>query len=289
MPELNELNIEPTRAAIRQVFIDGIVHAKGIDRAGAMFDGVLMPTPAAVLEGARLWSEGSDERRGLGPIVVVDVGGATTDVYSVCSGKPSQPGVVLRGLPEPYDKRTVEGDLGMRYNAAAVLASAGLETLGAEAAIPADRVEALVGLLVGDVERLPESSEEVSLDRALARVAVRQAVRRHAGHIETVYTATGAVTVQHGKDLSDITTVVGTGGPLVHNPARRVILEAALFDEGEPFSLRPRRPRLMLDQAYILYACGLLRTVAPEAALSLGLKYLQPIEGGRGDETISTE
>jgi uncharacterized protein (TIGR01319 family) len=47
MPEFNVVNIEPARGAIRKVFIDRIVHAKGIDRAQAMFDQVLMPTPAA--------------------------------------------------------------------------------------------------------------------------------------------------------------------------------------------------------------------------------------------------
>ena len=66
MPEFNVLNIEPARGAIREVFIDRIVHAKGIDRAQAMFDRVLMPTPAAVMEGARLLADGCDGRAGLG-------------------------------------------------------------------------------------------------------------------------------------------------------------------------------------------------------------------------------
>ncbi len=66
MPEFNVLNIEPARGAIREVFIDRIVHAKGIDRAQAMFDRVLMPTPAAVMEGARLLADGCDGSAGLG-------------------------------------------------------------------------------------------------------------------------------------------------------------------------------------------------------------------------------
>ena len=69
MPEFGELNIEPARAAIRRVFIDRIVHAKGIDRANALFDQVLMPTPAAVMDGARLLSEGYGDAAGLGPLV----------------------------------------------------------------------------------------------------------------------------------------------------------------------------------------------------------------------------
>ena len=279
MPELNELNIEPTRAAIRKVFIERIVHAKGIDRAAELLDEVLMPTPAAVLEGARLWSEGYGGRNGLGPLMVIDVGGATTDVYSVCSGAPSLPDVIVQGLPEPFVKRTVEGDLGVRYNAPAVVESAGLESFAAEAGLAPERVEVMVRMIAEQVERLPESDEEVALDGALARVAVRQAARRHAGSVDTVYTGTGPVTVQRGKDLQEVATIVGTGGPLLQSRAQRDILGAALFDAREPFSLRPRHPRMMVDQQYILYACGLLSAVAPEAALGLGMKYLQPVDG----------
>ena len=119
MPEFNVLDIEPGRAAIRQVFIDRIVHAKGIDRAAAQFDSVLMPTPAAVLEGARLVADGLPGTPGLGTLLVVDPGGATTDVHSVATGEPA-PGVIAQGLPEPRVKRTVEGDLGMRHSAGAI-------------------------------------------------------------------------------------------------------------------------------------------------------------------------
>ncbi len=279
MPELNELNVEPTRAAIRKVFIERIVYAKGIDRAAELLDEVLMPTPAAVLEGARLWCEGYGGRNGMGPMMVIDVGGATTDVYSLCTGAPSQPDVVVRGLPEPFAKRTVEGDLGVRYNAHAVVESVGLEAFAAEAGLAPERVEVLVRNIVEQVERLPESEEEVALDGALTRVAVRQAARRHAGSVDTVYTGSGRVTVQRGKDLREVATIIGTGGPLLQSRAQRAILESALYDASEPFSLRPRQPRMMVDQKYILYACGLLSGVAPEAALELGMKYLQPVSG----------
>ena len=78
MPEFNVLNIEPARAAIRQVFIERIVHAKGIDRAQAMLDHVLMPTPAAVMEGARLVADGCANAGGLGELMVVDPGGSVS-------------------------------------------------------------------------------------------------------------------------------------------------------------------------------------------------------------------
>ncbi len=277
MPEFGVLDIEPARAAIRRIFIERIVHAKGIDRARASFDRVLMPTPAAVLEGARLLAEGA-ERPGLGQVLVVDVGGATTDVHSIGRGAPSSPEVVLHGLPEPFAKRTVEGDLGMRHNAAAIVAAAGLEAVAAEAGLTQACVEALLGEVSRDVGRLPGTPAEAAFDRALARAAVAIAVKRHAGTVRTVYTATGPVVVQEGKDLTGVDVLIGTGGPLVHARDPGGILSAALADAAEPGSLRPKRPRLMLDRHYVLYAVGLLAEVDAEAALELGLANLVRIE-----------
>ena len=289
MPEFNVLNIEPARAAIREVFIDRIVHAKGIDRAQAMFDQVLMPTPAAVMEGARLLADGCPGAAGLGALLVVDPGGATTDVHSVASGEPSAAGVIPQGLPEPRVKRTVEGDLGMRHNIAAIDEAAGEGALAADSGLAAARVRALIDELGREVERVPGSAEERALDRALARAAVRLAVKRHAGTVETVYTVSGPAIVQRGKDLSDVGVVIGTGGALVHSPDPAAILATALADPREPFSLRPRAPRLLLDREYILYACGLLGQVEPRQALALGLAHLAPLNEEIGDErTVRT-
>jgi uncharacterized protein (TIGR01319 family) len=289
MPEFNVLNIEPARSAIREVFIDRIVHAKGIDRARTMFDQVLMPTPAAVMEGARLLADGCAGVAGLGTLLVVDPGGATTDVHSIASGEPSQAGVIPQGLPEPRVKRTVEGDLGMRHNVAAIDEAAGAGVIAAESGIPASRVHELIAELGREVERVPGSAEERALDRALARSAVRLAVKRHAGTVETVFTVSGPAVVQHGKDLSDVNVVIGTGGALVHSPDPRAILETSLADPGDPFSLRPRAPRLLLDREYILYACGLLGQVEPRQALALGLAHLAPLNEEIGDErTVGT-
>src|SRR5581483_6558976 len=278
MPEFNVLNIEPARAAIRQIFINHIVHAKGIDRAQAEFDQVLMPTPAAVLDGARLIADGCPGISGLGPLLVVDPGGATTDVHSVASGDPSSPGVIVQGLPEPRIKRTVEGDLGVRHNAVNIIEVAGVDAIAADAPLDQTRVNALVAELASDVERLPRNTEEVSLDQALVRAAVRHAVLRHCGRIDTVYTVTGPVAVQHGKDLSNVEAVIGTGGALVHSPDPRAVLEITLADDSEPRSLRPKHPKLLLDRQYLLYACGLLSAVDPQAALELALPSLERLE-----------
>ena len=71
------------------------MHAKGIDRAATRFDAVLMPTPAAaVMDGAKLLANGAaGYGEGLGPLIVIDVGGATTDVHSIADGKPVASGV----------------------------------------------------------------------------------------------------------------------------------------------------------------------------------------------------
>lgn len=283
MPEFNVLAIEPARSAIRQIFIDRIVHAKGIDRAAAAFDAVLMPTPAAVLEGARLIADGVAGRAGLGALLVVDPGGATTDVHSIAAGDPAA-GVVPQGLPEPRVKRTVEGDLGMRHNAAAIVEAAGIGGIAADAQLSEARVRELTALIAQDIERLPATDEEFGFDLALARAAVRLAVTRHCGTIETVYTVTGPVTVQHGKDLSNIDALIGTGGAIVSSRNPRAVLTTALASAAEPLSLKPRRARLLLDTEYLLYACGLLASVEPQAALELALANLQPL-----DEEMSNE
>ncbi len=277
MPEFNVLNIEPARAAIRKIFIDRIVHAKGIDRAAEQFDAVLMPTPEAVMEGARLLADGTDAREGLGPLLIVDIGGATTDVHSVASGDPTLEGAIQRGLPEPYVKRTVEGDLGMRHNAHSIVKAAGLDVLASDSGLSQDRFAEILGLFADDVERLPHSDEELAVDRSLARAATLIAVRRHSGRTETVYTVMGPAVAQHGKDLSSVAAVIGTGGVLVHGSDPAGILTKACADANDPESLRPRAPRLLLDREYLLYACGLLGTVEPDAALTLGLIHMHPV------------
>jgi uncharacterized protein (TIGR01319 family) len=278
MPEFNVLDVEPARAAIRRVFIERIVHAKGIDRAQAEFDQVLMPTPAAVMEGARLVADGCAGVTGLGPLLVVDPGGATTDVHSIAEGQSSTPGVVPQGLPEPRVKRSVEGDLGMRHNAATIVEAVGLDAIAAQAGLTSRRVSELLGEIARDVLRLPQSADEIALDQALVSAAVHQAVLRHCGTVATVYTANGPVTVQHGKDLSDLAVVIGTGGALVHGRDPAAVLRCTLARADEPLSLRPRHPRFLLDREYLLYACGLLGSVEPQAALELALAHLEPID-----------
>ena len=284
MPEFNVLDVEPARAAIRDVFIERIVHAKGIDKAEARFDAVLMPTPAAVLEGARLLCDGTATESGWGPLIVVDVGGATTDIHSISDGAATEGGVIQYGLPEPYAKRTVEGDLGMRHNARSIVETLGMDAFARDFGFTGEDIETFLGAIEADVERLPETAAERDFDTALARTAVARAMKRHAGRIEIKQSVSGPVTVQYGKDLTKIETVIGTGGVLVHGAAPEEIMSAVLFDATEPHALRPKNPRLLIDETYALYAVGLLAGVAPDAALRFARNNIDATQTPRKDE-----
>ena len=279
MPAFQELDIDPARKAIRQVFIDRIVHAKGIDRAAEMFDAVLMPTPAAVMAGAKFLSEGTTDNSGLGPLVVIDIGGATTDVHSIAAGNPVGEGVVQYGLPEPYEKRTVEGDLGMRHNARAIVETAGLERVAEDAGASTQAVEDWLAKVEADVEILPAKAEDIAIDRALARAAIAVAMKRHAGTIRIAHTANGPVTVQEGKDLTGVAVLIGTGGALAHAPGPAGILAAALSDRNDRTSLRPAAPAIYIDHDYLLYAVGLLAQVEPDAAFAMAMNGMTLTRG----------
>lgn len=278
MPEIGRLNVDPAREAIRQVFIERITEAKGIKRAEAFVDGgVLMPTPTAVLSAARLLSEGAGGEEGLGDLLVVDIGGATTDVHSIAGGMPTQGGVLPKGLPEPHVTRTVEGDLGLRHNAPTILAEAGEHLLRQFVGGTGLDLHAATHELREDVERLPRTTADWALDEGLAAAATCLAVRRHAGRLEEVYTPMGTATVQYGKDLRAVPAVIGTGGVLVFGPHPRTVLAQALADPSDPLSLRPVSPALLVDDAYCLYALGLLGEVEPAIAVRLGRRHLRPV------------
>ncbi len=293
MPALGTLDIEPARAAIRDVFIARIVNAKGLDRAHEYFDELLMPTPAAVFEAAKLLSDGPHGRGGLGPLLVVDIGGATTDVYSVADGDPTEGRILQQGLPEPFAKRTVEGDLGMRHNAGEIIEAAGQDAVAALAGANTPDIDTFLERIAADVERLPESEEERAFDAALAQCAIRIAVTRHAGTVEIVHTLNGPVAAQRGKDLSPVATVIGTGGALVYGRNPSSILSGCVYCEDEPGSLRPRNPALLVDKNYLLYAAGLLAEVEPEAAFDFARASLEPVsdndvKGGKNELRVTS-
>src|SRR3954463_15672062 len=123
MPRLGELQIDAAREAVLRAFLDHVIGGKGLS-AGTDFERMVrMPTPEAVLEATRLLSRGTRSVPGVGDVMVVDVGGATTDVHSNRLAEAAVPGVEDPLLPPPPTLRTVEGDLGLRSGAAGVVAA----------------------------------------------------------------------------------------------------------------------------------------------------------------------
>ncbi len=274
MPELGRLNVEPARAAIREVFMRRIVEAKGIHRVRDLIGDILMPTPMAVLQAATLLAQGSPKEQGLGDLVVVDVGGATTDVHSVAHGHPSDTSWLPKGLPEPFAKRTVEGDLGLRYNAVSILEAVGADAIAVQCGASPEQIHTAIDRLTRETSTVPQSTEGYALDVALAKAAVEVAVQRHSGRLEMVYTSEGPVNLLYGKDLTTVQYLIGTGGIFARGSDPRGVLCSALFDAANPFSLRPRRPKMVIDQSYIMYAMGLLAGIAPDTALRIMKRHL---------------
>jgi uncharacterized protein (TIGR01319 family) len=269
MPEFGKLEINQVNEKIRELFISRITEAKGIARVNELIGGVIMPTPSAVLEAAKLIAGGEKDEKGLGELMLVDVGGATTDIYSIAKGAPSRDDAVLAGLPEPYAKRTVEGDLGLFHS---------LDNLLAIAAdiSPQDKAsEKISGML--SRYSIPEGEEQINYQMLLSRLAVKTAASRHAGKTELVVTHNGEFWVQRGKDLTQVKTVIGAGGPVVYSANPRYVLEGALFDKREPDVLKPVSPLFYLDQEYILFAIGLLALENPLKALRIAKKYIKRI------------
>ncbi len=278
MPEFGKLDLDPVNEKIRELFISRITDAKGISQVRETIASVLMPTPSAVLEAARLIADGVKAggagEAGMGELLLVDVGGATTDVYSVARGAPTKEGVTMAGLPEPYAKRTVEGDLGLYHNLDTLSSIAERENALYDESKTAfeQRVESLRSVL-----SIPEGADLTECQLTLSRLAVKTAVDRHAGSVDLVVTHNGEFWVQRGKDLTQVKTVIGAGGPVAFSADPRRVLEGAVFRPEAPNILKPKAPRLYLDSKYILFAVGLLAQSDPAKALRIIKKYLTEI------------
>ena len=276
MPKFGVLQIEPTQKQIREIFLNRIIQAKGLSKATALLSDIMMPTPSAVLQAMNLLAQGSGNEPGIGELVAVDVGGATTDIYSIADGMPEHMNTVYKGLPEPYAKRTVEGDIGMRYSIQGIVDAAGLSRIAALSGLSESRVTELVAYLRQNTDRVPNGDPELeALDFALASMAIEEAVRRHAGTIEETYTMMGLTFVQEGKNLTKVKQIVVTGGSLIHTKRTAEIAAHALYSPAQPASLRPKAADVWVDRTYILAAMGLLSSHYPETALRIMKKELE--------------
>lgn len=268
MPKLGEIAVDSAREGILQAFLEHVIGGKGLSASPDFERMVRMPTPEAVLEAVRLLAQGTGTVPGAGDVVVVDIGGATTDVHSSRVAEAATPGIEGPLLPPPPTLRTVEGDLGLRSGSGGVLA-ADARWIEAEAG----RAKAVIGQSVsfrsGDAKWLPEDPEEARLDQLLAVSCATHALRRHCGTMLLSRGEGGPPTfVRDGPDLREVARVIGTGGVFAHCSDGSEILGAAI-DRRAPHSLAPLGPALSVDANYILAAAGLLATHDPAAAAQL--------------------
>jgi len=246
-PGVDELDIVPARGVIHDAFEEHITHAPGMERIGEFVNGHILPTPGAVLIAAELLAEE------LGDLVVVDVGGATTDIHSITDGSPEM--AALATEPEPHSKRTVEGDLGVFVSAAHVAA------LLPESERPSVLPPAM-----------PVTPAEIGAAALLARTATTVGIQRHAGELLQLFTPRGKQTVARGRDLTACRILIGTGGALTRLPGGVEMLEAARASAtcGSERLLPPADARCVLDREYLIAACGALSThFPPDAVVAL--------------------
>lgn len=252
-PKVDILNIEPTRKVIQEVFEEHIIHAPGMSTVREMVTGPIIPTPGAVMEAAKLLKDD------LGDLVIFDVGGATTDVHSVSEGSEEVNKILIS--PEPYAKRTVEGDLGVFVNIKHIAEKIGLEELKKEFPNAEEMIE--------KAKPIPETQEEKRLIEMLTKEAVLTSLERHAGTLRHIYGPTGKKTIAEGKDLTNIKYIIGTGGALTRLPDRLNILKSASC-HGKGLELFPGNDaQVLIDNHYIFASLGVLAKKYPEDALAL--------------------
>ena len=255
-PKLDKLNIEPARKIIHKVFEEHIIKAPGMEHIRDMVTGSIMPTPGAVMEAVQLiYNE-------IGDVVAVDIGGATTDVHSVTGG--SEEIGILMTSPEPFAKRTVEGDLGLYVNAKNLIERIGESALQNELGIDMEAVMA-------NYLPIPKTEGQFKLTERLCREAGLVALERHAGALRYIYTPSGRKTIAEGKDLTAVKTIIGTGGALTRLPHREQLLRALADCNATGMMLypKPSKIRLLFDDDYIMASLGVMSKHYPEAALKL--------------------
>ena len=200
-----------------------------------------------------------------GDVIVVDIGGATTDVYSVITPLGEDATLAKDVVAQLWRARTVEGDLGMRWGATGVVEAAIAEHLGSASfqwTEHAHRVRA-------DIGWLPATAADRMAETRVAAMAALIAMRRH---------ARPATATSGPRPLREVGAVIGSGGVLRHgdDDLRRAVLEPLTTDHGGGWRV-PERAELMVDDRYVLFAAGLLAPSAPIAAAALAVTGLSRV------------
>lgn len=284
MPTIHELKVKPARAAIHREFIKQITRAKGLGKLLEVVSNArVMPTPGAVLLGTELLAMGTPEQDGLGSLMVIDIGGATTDVHSVL---PDLADLTIeeKGLVVLNEKqvsyRTVEGNLGLRVSATGIIETSGAGRVLAKADRQgedlAGEIQAYANYLENRPEHISLTEKEKLFDEAMTIAAIEIAVKRHAGYLAQSFDPVLGIVpgTPIGRDLRKVQTVIAVGGIFAHAAPEKAdeILHKAFAEPG--ISLLPENPKFIIDKNYLLYAVGVLAQECPDDALHLALNNI---------------
>lgn len=249
-PKVDELNVEPTRKVIQQAFEKNIVKAPGMLEIRKMVTGSILPTPGAVMEAAKYLYEI------IGDVLVIDVGGATTDIHSVTEGDRKITDILVS--PEPKAKRTVEGDLGVYINSNNIidlLNDYELNNYSRE-------------YIKGQIKAIPETEEEKYFSNLITKKAVEVALNRHVGYIKRIY-GTANSYMAYGKDLSKVKYIIATGGALVKLGKGKEILTSIKYNKEDITMLPKKEARVLIDNFYVMACVGVLLKENKKAAEQL--------------------
>lgn len=264
-PKIDDLNVEPARKVIQDAFEDHIIHAPGMEHVRDMINGPIIPTPGAVMECTKLLNEC------LGDVVVIDVGGATTDVHAVC--QESDQVARIMTSPEPKAKRTVEGDLGVYVNQRNIVEIIGMDKLKKQ--LKDVDVEAVME----SYHAIPKTEDEFKYVERITEEAVLRSVERHAGQIRYIYGPSGRSTVAEGKDLTQVKYIIGTGGALTRLPHRvEIMKKIAAYNTTGLLLFPSESAEILVDNDYIMASLGVLSKKYKEGTIrllekSLGIKF----------------
>lgn len=252
-PDFETENLDPTRTAIHDIFIDHVMaHAPGYARLKEMATSQLMPTPVAV--GEILQRLAAERKVNL---LCADIGGATTDVFSVIDG---------------HYHRTVSANYGMSYSSGNVLALAGVEQV--RRWLPVDLSAGEVSHRVGNKmiypTTIPATVTDLMVEQALAREALRLSLIDHQAIAKVRARKSALDSSSFGRaerglvEMDNIGLIIGSGGVLSHAPLRG---QAAgiLIDAFAPEGVT----ELAVDSVFMLPHLGILAQEEPKAALEL--------------------
>lgn len=283
MPTIHELRVKPAREAIHQEFIRQITQAKGLGRLlEIVSNGKVMPTPGAVLMGTELLALGTPETEGLGNTMIVDIGGATTDVHSVLPDMVKltneEKGLVVSNEKQ-VSYRTVEGNLGLRVSATGIVETAGAASVLRKVGLEGEMLERELLAYATFLEKNPEhisTGKEKLFDKGMAITAIEIAIKRHAGYISQSFDPVMGVVpgTPVGRDLRRVERVIAVGGIFAHTTEEEAseILTKAFSNRG--ISLLPEAPKFFIDKRYLLYTVGALTQEYANEAFSLALQEI---------------